>query len=167
MEITLDESTSVITPPAFGQAWPAQGGRYVGILPPIASRPAVHLVASDEEVSLAWGPYRNIPGATSRHDGPANSRALIEAGKECAAAHWCAQLRAGELQDFHLPSQAELFMALLYAPQVFSQDDWYWSSTQDSRYGAFAQDFAGGYSYWDIKDVELRVRAFRWIPFAA
>jgi hypothetical protein len=66
--------------------------------------------------------------------------------------------------DWHLPSQAELFLASLYAPQVFEKEGWYWSSTQGSRGSAFVQDFEHGGSYWGGKGNEYRVRAVRWIP---
>jgi hypothetical protein len=68
------------------------------------------------------------------------------------------------MEDFHLPSQAELFLASLYAPKLFETTGWYWTSTQVSRYGAFVQGFELGGSGWHGKDYERRVRAFRWIP---
>lgn len=146
--------------PQLGEPWPGMDGYYVGILPALGDCPAMHLVASRQEGErLAWGEYGNDAPATSRHDGRANTAALIASGKAYPAAQWCAALG----QDWHLPSQAELFMALLYAPQVFKKDGWYWSSTQHSRDGAFAQDFEDGYSGWDGKILELRARAFRWI----
>jgi len=151
--------------PQFGELWPGQGGHYVGILPAIGDRPAMHMIAGVEKDRLAWGPYDNETSATSRHDGRANTNALLAAGgNKYPAAAWCADHQVGLLDDFHLPSQAELFLASLYAPQLFHKTSWYWSSTQYSRTTAFAQYFEYGLSGWIGKGNELRVRAFRWIP---
>lgn len=151
-------------PPALGEIWPGQGGRYVGILPALGDRPAQYMIASDQEAKLTWGPYSEVDGAGSRHDGRANTKALLAAGgKDFPAARWCADALIERHADFHLPSQAELFLASLYAPQVFSKDSWYWSSTQVDRHNAFVQHFANGISYWNFKGYECRVRAVRWI----
>jgi hypothetical protein len=58
-------------------------------------------------------------------------------------------------------------MAHICAPQLFSKDGWYWTSTQYSSDSAFVQDFEYGYSYWDFKGYERRVRAFRWVHLSA
>lgn len=155
-------------PPELGQVWPGQGGIYVGILPAIGNRPAMHLIAGPECADrLKWGPYEDETPATSRHDGRANTQALVASRDKYPAAWWCSNQQVDGHADWHLPSQAELFMALLYAPQAFEKESWYWSSTQDSRTYAFVQDFAYGYSGWRAKGLELRVRAFRWIHLNA
>lgn len=158
-------------PPAIGEYWPGQGGVYGGILPAFDGQPARHLIFSaiDAPEDLTWGPYsKAIEGAASRTDGRANTAALLAAkvtqGLAFPAAEWAAQHTADGHEDFHLPSQAELFMALLYAPQIFDKAPWYWSSTQDSPDDAFAQDFELGYSAWGSKANDWRVRAVRWIP---
>jgi hypothetical protein len=125
-------------------------------------------VSTQEAEGLKWGPYTDIEGARSRHDGRANTAALVQAGgkdfaKNFPAAWWCYDLQVGPLEDFHLPSQAELFLASLYAPQLFQKEGWYWTSTQGGRHGAFVQHFACGTSGWYVKDGECRVRAVRWI----
>lgn len=56
-----------------------------------------------------------------------------------------------------------LRLAAANVPELFAQE-WYWSSTQGSRYGAFVQDFEFGYSRADYKDYSHRVRAVRTIP---
>lgn len=158
-------------PPAIGEYWPGQGGISGGILPAFDGQPARYLIfsASDAPEDLTWGPYgKAIEGADSRTDGRANTAALLAAkvtqGLAFPAAEWAAQHSADGHTDFHLPSQAELFMALLYAPQVFDKSPWYWSSTQYSPLSAFAQDFEYGRSSWVSKDYDWRVRAVRWIP---
>lgn len=160
-----------LNPPALGEYWPGQGGIYGGTLPAFDGHPARHLVFSAVESPdrLEWGPYgHEVPNAASRTDGRANTVALltnkITSGKSFRAAQWASEYTADGHKDFHLPGQAELFMALLYAPQAFEKTSRYWSSTQDDRNGAFAQDFEGGYSYWFSKGNALRVRAVRWIP---
>lgn len=159
---------SSFMPPALGELWEGQGGYYVGILPAIGDRPAQYMVASTQEAKLKWGPYTDVEGARSRHDGRANTAALIAAGsQDFPAAWWCDDTQIGPLNDFHLPSQAELFLASLYAPQVFAKEGWYWSSTQYSRGDAVVQDFEYGDSGWGGKDGDYRVRAVRWIPLDA
>lgn len=162
-------ATAVHDTPALGELWPGQGGYYAGILPTMGERPAMHMIVSTQEVeNLAWGPYTAIEGARSRHDGRANTRALMAAGgQEFPAAWWCDDLEVGPLADFHLPSQAELFLASLYAPQLFKKEGWYWTSTQHSRNGAFVQGFESGLSSWVGKGDAFRVRAVRWIPLTA
>lgn len=159
------------TPPALGEYWPGQGGVYGGILPAFDGHPARHLIFSDVDApeDLTWGLYgKAIEGAASRTDGRANTAALLAAkatqGLAFPAAEWAAQHSADGNEDFHLPSQAELFMALLYAPQIFDKRPLYWSSTQYSPGSAFAQDFERGSSGWYLKGTDWRVRAVRWIP---
>ena len=162
------------TPPAIGEYWPGQGGIYGGILPAFDGMPARHLIfsATDAPERLTWGPYREkVDGASSRTDGRSNTATLLAKAnlKGCdqptyPAAEWAAAYTADGHSDFHLPSQAELFMASLYAPKAFGQESWYWSSTQTSAYHAFVQDFEYGTSLWFIKGSDDRVRAVRWIP---
>lgn len=160
-----------LTPPALGEYWPGQGGIYGGILPAFDGHTARHLVFSAVEApeQLTWGPYGHVvQNAGSRTDGRSNTAAMLAekaaASKEFPAAQWASEHSADGHTDFHLPSQAELFMALLYAPQAFGKKSWYWSSTQDGRSSAFAQGFEHGFSDWYYKGYELRVRAVRWIP---
>jgi len=158
-------ATDATTPPAHGEYWPGQGGRYICTLLASLGLPARHLIASDcEAEDLTFGPYLDVPGACSQLDGPGNTAALLASGQKHPAAAWAAAYSADGHADFHLPSRHDLLMAYIYAPKHFSEDDWYWSSTQHSRYFAFVQDFEDGDSFWNSKDSEHRVRAFRWIP---
>lgn len=152
-------------PPAAGETWPGQGGRFICTLPALLGLPARHLVFADgEEESLPFGPYADIDGARSHCDGAANTKALLAAGAEYKAAHWAASQRADGHADFHLPSRFDLLMAYLCAPKLFKTSGYYWSSTQDSRGTAFVQGFELGNSGWDGKDYGHRVRACRVIP---
>lgn len=158
------------TPPAAGEYWQGQGGIYAGILPAIGDQPAQHLVFGTEHPKqLTWGPHgHKMTDANSRINGRANTAAMLAdkaiTGNAYPAAECAAAYSADGHSDFHLPSQAELFMASLHAPKAFSQAGWYWSSTQNSCSYAFGQDFEGGSSDWSYKDITCRVRPVRWIP---
>jgi hypothetical protein len=157
-------------PPAIGEYWPGQGGFYAGSWPamPHLKLPARHLVFSEEEAKLAYGGYgQDEPLAGARLDGRANTSALIASSHEHPAAQWAADFRKDGHTDFHLPCQADLFLAALMAPHRFEKEGWYLSSTQNSRNLAFVQDFQDGHSRWDFKGFEFRVRAVRWIHFNA
>lgn len=152
------------TPPAPGTYWPGQGGHYICTLPALLDMPARHLIAAAEEHSgLQFGPYEDVPSATSHINGPTNTTALVSASEKHAAAVWASKYTADGHTDFFLPARLDLLMAYICAPQLF-QKSAYWSSTQDDRSYAFYQSFDGGGSGWGIKDFELRCRAFRVIP---
>ena len=162
-------TTGVLTPPTPGEYWTGQGGIYAGILPAIGDQPAQHLVFGTEHPKqLTWGPYgHKVTDANSRINGRANTAALLAdkaiTGHAYPAAECAAGYSADGHSDFHLPSQAELFMASLHAPKAFSQAGWYWSSTQHSSTNAFIQDFENGFSIsgWDYEDDTYRVRPVR------
>jgi hypothetical protein len=159
-----DTPTPAATPPAHGDYWPGQGGRFICTLPALLGVPARHLVAADSETDdVAFGPSLDVPGAASQLDGPANTAALLATGQAHPAAKWAAAYTADGHADFFLPSRLDLVMAHICAPQLFQKSGWYWSSTQGSRHGAFVQDFESGNSGWGGKDNGHRVRAFRWV----
>lgn len=158
----------VLTPPAHGEIWPGQGGRFVCTVAASEGLPARHLVfGTDEAEDLTFGPYEKIDGADSHLDGASNTSALLASGKAHPAAAWAKAYTADGHSDFHLPSRHDLLLAYIHAKQRFSTDDWYWSSTQVSRSNAFVQDFEDGLSDWGGKDGVYRVRACRWIPLNA
>ena len=165
--IELTTSAGLVIP-AIGAPWPGQGGIYVGQLPPAGDRPGVHLVVSELEADRTWGAYGvDVPGATSRHNGRANTQALLAHQQDGEhthpAAQFCAEFECDGHKDFHLPSLLELQVASALAPDVFDQDPYYWTSTQGSPRYAFVQDFELGYSGWYYEDNARRVRAVRWI----
>lgn len=162
------EQNPALTPPAHGEYWPGQGGRYICTLPALLGVPARHLVVGEHETEdLKFGPLMDVPGAVSQLDGPANTAALLATGKDHPAAKWAAAYTADGHTDFYLPSRLDLVMAHICAPQLFQKSDWYFSSTQNSRYNAFVQDFEGGLSCWVGKGTGHRVRAFRWVHLNA
>lgn len=169
MKTATEKTTAATTPPAHGEYWPGQGGRYICTLPALSGVPARHLIASEEEATdLTFGPYgTDVAGASSQLDGPANTASLVAHEKAHPAAQWCRAHTADGHTDFYLPGRLDLVMAHICAPQIFNKRGWYWSSTQGSRSSAFAQYFESGCSYWYSKGHEFRVRAFRWIPLTA
>lgn len=161
----IAQPSDTLTPPAHGDYWPGQGGRYICTLPALMGVPARHLIAGDSEAEdLTFGPGVDVPGATSQIDGAANTDALIATGQDHPAAKWARAYSADGHTDFHLPARLDLVMAHICAPQLFKKSSWYWSSTQGSRNGAFVQGFEYGGSLWGSKGGERRVRAFRVIP---
>lgn len=160
METVID----TLTPPAAGEIWPGQGGRFICTVAASEGLPARHLVfGTSEAEDLTFGPYLDVPGAKSLLDGRANTAALLASGSEHPAAAWAAAYTEDGHTDFHLPSRVDLVLAHAHAKEHFSEDDWYWSSTQGSRSYAFVQGFELGGSGWLGKDGEHRVRACRWI----
>jgi hypothetical protein len=169
MTAVLTPIATIPTPPAHGEIWPGQGGRYICTLPALLGVPARHLIVSEGEAEgLEYGPYGlDVPGASTPLDGPANTQALLDSGKDHPAAQWARAYTADGHADFHLPAKLDLVMAQICAPQLFNKDGWYWSSTQGSSNSAFVQDFEYGVSNWRSKDSEHRVRAFRWVHLSA
>lgn len=151
-------------PVAHGAIWPGMGGHFIATLPALHGLPARHLIlATEEKDELTWGRRgEEVPGATSHHDGRANTQALLEHGDHPAAI-WAAAYQADGHNDFYLPSRFELLMCYLAAPQLFQQSGWYWSSTQVSRYNAWCQAFEYGLSNGLDKGDELRARPVRTI----
>ena len=151
-------------PVNHGGIWPGMGGHFIATLPALHGLPPRHLIlATEEKDELAWGRRgEEVPGATSHHDGRANTQALLEHGDHPAAA-WAAAYQADGHNDFYLPSRFELLMCYLAAPQLFQQSGWYWSSSQYSRDSAWCQGFEYGGSHYGGKDAELRARPVRTI----
>lgn len=163
--VAVAKPMDTLTPPAHGDYWPGQGGRYICTLPALMGMPARHLITGEGEAEdVTFGPGVDVPGATSQIDGAANTAALIATGQDHPAAKWARTYSADGHTDFYLPSRLDLVMAHICAPQLFKKERWYWTSTQGSRDFAFVQYFEDGGSDWDCKDGEHRVRAFRVIP---
>lgn len=161
---TPPKPTTSLTPPAMGEYWSGQGGRYICTLPALLGMPERHLIAGEGEAKdLIFGPVANVPGATSQIDGASNTKALLAHGQH-PAAQWASEYTADGHKDFFLPSKLDLVMAHICAAKIFKTSGWYWTSTQGSRNDAFAQVFEYGSSGWSYKDGEHRARAFRVIP---
>ncbi len=155
--------------PAIGTHWPKQGGVFAGILRGAPGQPDAALIiptGAQFELQGQWGEYgKDVPGATSRTDSAANTSAMAAAGSTIAQQVLALRDDAGRA-DYAIPSQAALQLAAANVPELFAQE-WYWSSTQDSRDDAFVQDFEHGLSNWVSKGISYRVRAVRTIHLTA
>ena len=156
------QTQGTLTPPAMGEYWPGQGGRFICSLPALLGMPARHLIAGEGEAEdLTFGPSTDVPGAKSHICGAVNTAALLASDKAHPAAKWASEYTADGHADFFLPAKFDMVMAHLCAPQLFKTSGYYWASTQGSRTSAFGQAFESGTSGWNGKDDKLRVRAFR------
>ena len=144
--------------PEIGQPWPGQGGINGGYVPAIGAVPAHYLIFASEDVGEhEWGGRNKESNATSRHDGKANTDALIAEGghpaAEAARAH-----QADGHADFDLPAASQLYQAWAHG---LITDGYYWSSSQRSAYVAFYMAFVVGDQVTNVKINELRVRPVR------
>lgn len=144
--------------PEIGQPWPGQGGINGGYVPAIGAVPAHYLIFAHEDVGEhEWGGRNKESKATSRHDGKANTDALIAEGghpaAEAARAH-----QADGHADFDLPAAAQLYQAWVHG---LITDGYYWSSSQRSADYAFYMYFDGGIQDYGGKVSERRVRPVR------
>lgn len=155
-----------ITIPPFGTLLPQYGGHFGAIMRGAAADGSqdyaliVPAAESAEIEAIAWAPeYIDVPGAASLTDGRANTAAMAAAGLELGK-----RMQALELHghaDWYLPAAAELRALSATVPELFDKSDWYWSSTQFSRHGAFIQDFEYGCAISLGKGDECRVRPVR------
>ncbi|MEL7937630.1 DUF1566 domain-containing protein [Pseudomonas delhiensis] len=147
--------------PAIGAEWPEQGGIYAGLMRGRDGHPNYHLIIamSESDGELQWGGYGDESSATSKWDGLANTRALIEEGDH-PAAEFASSRTIGGHSDFYLPAQAELMLAWVNVPEAFSES-WHWSSTQYSSTDAFYVDFDDGRTDRGSKGGNFRVRPVR------
>lgn len=154
-----------ITLPLFGALLATHGGHFGAILRGAAadgSEDFALIVAeqSAEIENATWADeYKTIEGADSKTDGPANTAAMAAAGLQLAQR--IKALDLGGHTDWYLPAAAELRALSATVPELFNPKDYYWSSTQCSRYDAWCQDFEDGYSSANIKGYEFRARPVR------
>ena len=151
--------------PLFGTLLATHGGHFGAILRGAAADGSQDyaLIVSEASADIedtTWSEdYTTIAGADSKTDGQANTDAMAAAGLRLAL-----QIQALDLgghKDWYLPAAAELRALSATVPELFQQQDWYWSSTQFSRLNAFCQDFEYGGSYADRKGNEFRARPVR------
>lgn len=144
-------------PPAHGEYWPGQGGRYICTLPALLGMPARHLIAGAlSSKEFKFGPYEEITGAGSHIDGRVNTAALLASGHQHPAAQYAKDYTADGHTDFFLPAKLDLVMAHICA-QSIGEDNYVWSSTQVSSDGALVQSFELGFSFWGGKANEYFV----------
>lgn len=153
------EATEIPQP---GQAWAGEGGFNGGYRPAIGDVPEHYLIIGADDIGdHKYGGEGKESGATSKTDGAANTKALIESDADHPAAQACAEYTADGHHDFHLPSIAELHQSWLYCPKLFDKKPWYASSSQFSANTAYIMDFSDGFQDSDYKSSERRVRPVR------
>lgn len=154
-----------ITLPLFGTLLATHGGHFGAILRGAAADGSQDyaLIVADASAEIedaTWSKdYTTIAGADSKTDGQANTDAMAAAGLQLALR--IKALDLGGHTDWYLPAAAELRALSATVPELFQQKDWYWSSTQYSRYDAWCQGFEYGDSYASGKDNECRARPVR------
>ena len=158
---TVDASQ--VTIPPIGARWIGQGGVYAGMMRGINGGRDYHLIVSDEDVGgLAYGPRgTDVPGAACKHDGFANTVALVGHAEIFPAARHAAHFEAEGKTDYYLASAREARLCVVNVPELFKEGEWYWTSTQSSAYLAFDTYFPYGTQYSYDKDYEGRVRPVR------
>ena len=161
----MSAAATTLTPPALRAYWPGQGGYYAGIVSGGEGAPDYHLIVSGKALGDfrgAWGKTgKDVPGAESYFDGPANTRAMAAAGSDIAK-----QVLALEIEghaDWHIMSQAEAHVLAANCKSLFEQR-LYWTSTQFSENYAWLQYFSYGTQNFYHKSFEARCRAVRRLP---
>jgi hypothetical protein len=145
---------SALPPPRIGEYWKGQGGVLVGIgrgydgakdhyliLPTYP-----HIAKGKKRMLGTYG--TDVAGASSDHDGMANTIALAKAGSEL-----CQEILNMEIEghkDLYLMSRADARLCMANVPQLFKKDEWHLLSTQYSSYHAWYQYF--GYGNQDTSD---------------
>ena len=160
-----------ITLPLFGALLGTHGGHFGAILRGAAADGSEDfaLIVAEQSAEIedaTWADeYKTIEGADSKTDGPANTAAMAAAGLQLAQR--IKALDLGGHTDWYLPAAAELRALSATVPELFNQQDYYWSSTQFSRSRAWCQDFEHGCSGAGLKDDEFRARPVRRIQLQA
>lgn len=166
MNVMQSAGATSLDIPDIGQYWPGQGGIYAGVMPGDGEHAAEHLVFStDEGVHLNWGAYTDDPvGALSDFDGAANTAILVAQPRDYPAAQWAHGYEKDGHHDFHLPSRREWQTAAATIPGAFSDNTWYWTSTEHSWNRAYGQNFAGVEEEHFHKGFWGNARAVRTMP---
>ena len=145
--------------PNIGEYWQGQGGIYVGMgCGRDGGRDYSLILPTDKSAIFekrSLGTYgAEVTGATSDHDGLANTIALAAAGSDL-----CKEALAVEIdghKDFYIPSRMDLRLMWANVPELFEKE-WYLSSTQYSSTSAWSQLFSHGFSDSYGKNIEARV----------
>lgn len=157
-QLPLASNQPAVVAPPIGQPWSGQGGINGGFVPAIGDVPAHYLIFAHEDVGEhEWGGRNQESKAVSRHDGNANTDALIAEGGH-PAAEAARSYQAEGHADFDLPAASQLYQAWVHN---LIKEGAYWSSSQRSANLAFDMSFDDGYQDFLGKHRELRVRPVR------
>lgn len=148
--------------PAIGEYWPSEGGVNGGLFQG-GDRPYYLIVpvGADAEKELQWGGYGDeLDGASSPHDGLANTADLVGADDDYPAALFCNAFERDGHKDFYLMSRREATFLEATVPEVFNKRR-HWTSSQYSAHGAYSMGFEDGWLSYNGKDGERLVRPVR------
>lgn len=150
-------------PPRIGQAEPALGDIYAGVIRNPKTGAQYRLFMHPQALpKCPWGePGEQIEGADCHWDGLANTRAMHASGK-------CPEIFAAldalpNAQYYYIPSQAEQNLLTAYLRDMLAPQ-WHWTSTQFSAHDARNQHCDDGHQGIDGKYEKLAVRAVRRLP---
>ncbi|KAF1004402.1 MAG: hypothetical protein GAK36_00071 [Pseudomonas sp.] len=119
------------------------------------------IFATEDVGRHAYGDYGVSTDSTSRTDGRANTAILVARTGKHPAAIAAAAYTAQSHTDFYLPAIGELHHGWQYAPESFSEEWYYLSSSQSSADSAYTMVFAGGWLHSYGKHHERLVRPVR------
>jgi len=153
-------------PPRLGQIWLGQGGAYAGVRRGYGDMPDHHLIVAVDPLAIfreqSLGTYgADVKGATSDHDGKANTIALAEAGSELCKAALNVEIEGHK--DFYLMSHGDAMHCWANVPELFEKV-WHLTSTQYSALSAWGQDFLNGGTYTYDKKFQGVSRLVRRLP---
>lgn len=126
---------------------------------------------STEWTANEWGSYGTLIGGTVTSVGSGMKDSEIVAawlnanGEADRASQVCLALEYGNYSDWYLPSKDEL--NLIYVNLKLNglgdfADNFYWSSSEETLYAAWGQDFTSGSQYGETKDwITASIRAVR------
>ena len=134
-----------LTIPEIGAVWPGQGGIYGGLRQ--YPEGLCHIIFAVEDVPgrHAYGDDGTSVDAVSRTDGRANTQELLAREGKHPAAIAASTYTADGHTDFYLLSIGELHHAWQYAPESFSEEWYYISSSQFSADYAYLMAFGDGW----------------------
>ena len=149
--------------PNIGEYWEGQGGIYVGRGRGHDGGRDYSLILPTDKSTIfekrSLGTYgTDVTGATSDHDGMANTTALAIAGSNL-----CVEALSVEIEghkDFYLMSRTDARLCWANAPELFEKE-WYLTSTQYSSTIAWLQLFSDGHTGNYYKNFEARARFCR------
>jgi hypothetical protein len=160
-----------------------QGGIVAYVLdnpnPDQYSNPQNYLIISNTDLNpdlgIVWSPINAAFGSNNPNIGRASANTNIITSyfvnfqngtslKEYAAG-LTRTYRGGGYRDWNLPSKDELNLVFQNRNLigVFNLNSWYWSSTDDINYTAWAQNLFNGNQATKSYDTKYKVRAVRWL----
>lgn len=168
---TTTRALALAEAPQIGQYWEGQGGFYAGIMPDyMGTQPRFLIFAADEAIDVEWGALgSHDASALDTDNGWANTKALTECNHvkhPHEAAQFASTYEKDGHQDFYLPAKRELDVGFETIRDKLDAEDWYWSSTQQSRLGAYGRTSGDLAIPLLPKHIKGRARPVRSIPVA-